>query len=500
MASLDRKNGSFIVLISLNGKQKKIYTGLKDRREADRLAEKIQRLADSKRNEMNLTESGLAEWVKKLETGNSKVYEKLVSLGLLEQKEKVLTLADVCKHYLKRSEKRGERTQNKYERTVKLLYRYFGQNKPVAEITTDDAYVFDEWFKTAPLNTRTGKDPETGKPNPPRPYATYTINRELVNIKSVFGYALKLGVIQFNPFAVIQAGSDGDSDNKTYVPAPVVLEVIQAETTLLKWKVIMALGRFAGCRGASDLCLLEWGDIVFSDGDKKGKITLKGKTKPGTIPLSPVLENLLREWQGEAILQEIDSQKVFPEINKNTNVWEMTKKSIEKAGKEVWLNPWYSLRDSFCIDVLDLHLDPKSYSHICRHSMQTAMKYYQKYTEHREKIAGVSMEKSPLWIDFGSVGDTFEVDPPQESGETLAEYRSLEEMKRGIKWGIVRGLNRGLQGGLFNVLDVQRIKREIIDMLENTALEEIQDPQKKPLAISCKRAGIPGIGLEPMTR
>lgn len=478
MASLDRKNGSFIVLISLNGKQKKIYTGLKDRREADRLADKVQRLADSRRNGLNLTESGLADWVNELESGNSKIYEKLVSLGLLGQKARPVTVGDICREYLKRAAKKKERTQTKYEMTVARLCDYFGENKPAAEITSDDASQFDEWFRTAPLNKRGKKA---------KPYSEYTANREMRNVKSVFAYAKKLGRIPLDPFASVQSGACGDTENKTYVPAEIVLEVIQAETTPLKWKVILALGRFAGCRGACDLCLLTWDDVIFSDYGKQGKITLRGKTKPGTIPLSPVLENLLREWQGEAILRGVDSQKVFPEINENSNVSVMTKKSILKAGKDLWENPWYSLRESFCNDVLKHIKDVKTYEFYCRHSIKTALQYYQKVTEHRESEGAENLKESPLWIDSGSVGDTFEADPPQESGETLAKYRTLDDMIRGIKWGIIRGLNGGLQGGLFNALDVQKIKREIIDMLVNTTLEDIQYPQKNLLAISRKK-------------
>ncbi|MBQ9454117.1 MAG: site-specific integrase [Thermoguttaceae bacterium] len=464
MASISMKNGAYFVRVFIDGKQEKIYTGLKDDREAKRLADKIQRLVDSKRNEMNLTESGLADWVKKLESGNSKVYEKLVSLGLLEQKARPVTVADICRHYVKRAEKKAERTQKHYDNTAKRVMEYFGPDKPVADITTDDAYSFEEWFRTAPLNTRM---------KPARPYDFTTANRELKNVKSVFLYALKLGVIQFNPFAVIRIEKDGDSDNKTYVPVEIVLEVIQAETTPLKWKVILALGRFAGCRGACDLCRLTWDDVIFSDDGKQGKITLKGKTASGTIPMAPVLENLLREWQGEAILQEIDSQKVFPDVTEETSVWTMTKKSIEKAGKEVWRNPWYSLRDSFCIDVMDLGLDPKTYSQLCRHSVQTGLEYYQKYTEHRERNAGERMAKSPLWFDSGSAGATLGADSTQESGETLAEYRSFDDFLRGLKQGLLGVLKRGLQGGAFTALDLQRIKEEIDYTLENTALNEL---------------------------
>ena len=478
MASISMKNGTWFVRIFIDGKQEKIYTGLKDEREAKRLADKIQRLADSKRNEMDLTESGLADWVKKLETGNSKVYQKLVFLGLLGQKARPVTVGEICRDYLKRAEKRKERTQGKYEKTVARLCEYFGENKPVAEITPDDAYRFDEWFRTAPLNTR-GKEA--------KPYSEFTANREMRNIKSVFAYARKLGRIPLDPFASVQSGACGDTENKTYVPAETVLEVIQAETTPLKWKVILALGRFAGCRGASDLCLLTWDDVIFSDDGKQGKITLRGKTKPGTIPLSPVLENLLREWQGEAILRGVDSQKVFPEIDENSNVSEMTKKSILKAGKDVWENPWYSLRDSFCNDVLKHVKDVKTYEFYCRHSIKTALLYYQKVTEHRENEGAENLKESPLWLDSGSVGADLAVDGSQKSSGNPVNFNTLDEMFWGLKKGLLEGLNRGLQGGLFNAQDLQKIKEEIIYTLENTTLEDIQYPQKNLLAISRKK-------------
>ena len=478
MASISMKNGAYFVRVFIDGKQEKIYTGLKNRIEAERLADKIQRLADSKRNEMNLTESGLADWVKKLETGNSKVYEKLVSLGLLDQKARPVTVGEICRDYLKRAEKRKERTQLKYEKTVARLCEYFGENKPVAEITPDDAYKFDEWFRNTPLNKR-GKKAKL--------YSEFTANREMRNIKSVFAYARKLGRIPLDPFASVQSGACGDTENKTYVPPEIVLEVIQAETTPLKWKVILALGRFAGCRGASDLCLLKWDDVIFSDDGKQGVITLRGKTKPGTIPMPPVLENLLREWQGEAILRGVDSQKVFPEIDENSNVSEMTKKSILKAGKDVWENPWYSLRDSFCNDVMNHVKDVKTYEFYCRHSIKTALLHYQKITEHRENKGAENLKESPLWVGSGSVGADFAADGSQKNAGNPVNFSTFDEMFWGLKKGLLEVLNRGLHGGLFNALELQRIKREIINTLENTTLDDIQYPQKNLLAIPCKK-------------
>ena len=83
------------------------------------------------------------------------------------------------------------------------------------------------------------------------------------------------------------------------------------------------------------------------------------------------------------------------------------------------------------------------------------------------------MAKSPLWVGFGSAGATLGADSAQESGETLAEYRSLDDFLRGLKQGLLGVLKRGLQGGAFTALDLQRIKEEIDYTLENTALNEL---------------------------
>jgi len=113
-----------------------------------------------------------------------------------------------------------------------------------------------------------------------------------------------------------------------------------------------------------------------------------------------------------------------------------------KSGKRIeWQRKWarwYSLGDSFCIDVMDLGLDPKTYSHICRHSLQTALKYYQKYTEHREHVACKSMENSPLWGVVAEMGSKNPADSPLASVDSCAEYQTLR-IETGSKMGDSQG-------------------------------------------------------------
>ncbi|MBQ2822700.1 MAG: site-specific integrase [Thermoguttaceae bacterium] len=422
----------------------------------------------------------------RLEKSNSKVYEKLVSLGLLPKKEKTVTVGDVCNMYLQFCKAKTEATEYKHEQAVKLVLGYFDTETPVKDITTDDALKFRRWVETAPLNSRSKEA---------KPYSRFCVNRRVSAVKSIFHFAQnRLNLIPNNPFNIIESGPTGNTENKDYVSKEVILDVIE-KTGNLKWKLILAFGRFAGCRGASDLSLLTWDKIHWSSQEEIGFVTLEGKTT-GNVPLHPVLENLLRDWFDRA---PEGVEKVFPEVNKISNINTNIKKSIRRAGYEVWKNPWYSLRTSFCNDVLESGVDLITYQHVCRHSMNTALKYYQKYHNGREKKAVEMLKNSPLWCESGSVGCSFAADGSQKNAGNPLKYSTLNDFQEGVKSGVVKVLNEVLQGVSFNVQDVQKIKEEIINMLENTTLDDIQDPQKNLLAISRKKAKMGDTGLEPVT-
>lgn len=95
MASLDRKHVPYLIYVYIDKRQKKINTGLKNLREAERMAEHITKLENACKNGLTTLDADLAGWVNRLEKSNSKVYEKLVSLGLLEQKARPVTVADI---------------------------------------------------------------------------------------------------------------------------------------------------------------------------------------------------------------------------------------------------------------------------------------------------------------------------------------------------------------------------------------------------------------------
>lgn len=370
MASIFKwKNATYIVQFALDGKRPKLY-GFTNRRQAEQLGDKIEQLKAARLSGIEPPE--LTLWIGKLENDSPELYERLYDLGLLPRRVVRPTIKTILDLTEKRYEKRKERTLARIHNTLIHLPTYFGADKPVDEITTDDAVAFLAWYRTAPLNRR-HKVAE--------PYSRCTVNRDITTFKSVFSWAVKLGVIRFNPFAVLQSGASSREDNKDYISVEIAMEIIE-KTCSLKWKTILALGRFAGCRGACDLCLLNWSDVQWSSPEEPGSIILRGKTRPGMIPLAPVLESLLGQLF-EQVPEGVD--RVFPEFSINGNTSMMTRKYFCQAGYPSIQRPWYSLRTSFCNDILSSGIDLKDYQSICRHSLKVALESYQKF--HAGRVA-----------------------------------------------------------------------------------------------------------------
>ena len=383
MANIYKKKfgSTWIIRFSINSDRKTLYTGLKNKTIAQRLADKVEELKNSVLAGADFSPE-LISWIGKLETENTEIYEKLISLGLLKNRRRKTTLTDLLEIYEKNGTNKKESTQYKYEKTGRYLLQFFGKDKPIEEITIEDAERFITWFKTTPLNARSKM---------PKVYSTSKVNRETTAFKSVFKFAEDAGLIQKSPFRLLHGGASENPDTLEYVPAETVLHVIQ-QCGNPKWRAIFALGRFAGARGASDFSILTWDKIRFSSPDELGFIILEGKTS-GVIPMNPVLEQCLADLFDRAAENE---PKVFPDITSRSNINVVVRKQILAASVDMWKNPWYNLRKSFCTDVMESGVDMESYRRITRHSVNISLKHYQIYHKDRQARAANTLRQSPF--------------------------------------------------------------------------------------------------------
>ena len=375
MASVKKqKSGGYSVRIRWDGKELEMW-GYTNRREAERFGQKLDELRACKKTGSLTPE--MRVWADELAQTNTKVYDKLANAGLLPERQKKHTLAELVKEYLNAKKLEGltEQTIVCFQKTMRNLTDFFGEDTLLESIDEAQAVAFKKWLLETPLNRRQKK---------PACYSPYNVERRLGSCKELFRFGVRLGWIQRNPLDVLKgSGFKQAPENRVQVEMDEFLRA--TENAPLKWKVIMYLGRMTGTRGQSELAYLRWEDVRWSETDEQGqtvpgsialactKNARHGRSKR-VLPMCPALEAVLRDWYFQADEKE---QKVFPTMTPKSNLGTMVEKVVRKALGYCWNEPWYSLRKSFVSDLMASGLDPVVYEYYTDHQLGVSMQHYQ---------------------------------------------------------------------------------------------------------------------------
>jgi len=268
------------------------------------------------------------------------LHEKLAKAGLVESRKRV-TVAEFAEKWLAEKKSAGlARTTVTAARTgIRYLVELFG-DRPLEAITLEDAQRYRGYLQSRGL----------------RPA---TVHRRINWARQLFGDAIKLGLIDKNPFQHVQVATGDISERRVYVPVDQVLRVIDYCPNIW-WKLLVVLARFGGLRIPSEAFSLRWQDV---DGERGRLVVPSPKTerqgKPfRVIPLFPVLYKYLAEAFDAA---EEGAEYVFPyEYRRrsygpngwvNTNLRTTFQKIIRRAGVEPWPKLFQNLRSSFESDL-----------------------------------------------------------------------------------------------------------------------------------------------------
>ncbi|MDO4576270.1 MAG: phage integrase SAM-like domain-containing protein [Planctomycetia bacterium] len=286
MASASRKGNGYYICVFIDGRARKIY-GVSNKRVSERTGEKIESLIACRKT------GGLTDEVRLwlAEIQGSPLYDKLARLELVEERQDEKTLYGLLEAYkTSQSEGVSDLTIQGYRCVFQNLIEFFGQDVPLVEISKSTAEKFGHWMKTEKLNRR-GKKPQR--------YGIATVNHRISMVKQIFRYAEKMEWMGKNLFEILKGGESVNPDKMEYVPIEKVLRVM--EYSPLKWRVLIALVRFCGIRGASETYRMEWSDIHWSSPAEPGWISIRaGKNKRHgrrfrMVPLSPIVEQVLSD-------------------------------------------------------------------------------------------------------------------------------------------------------------------------------------------------------------
>jgi integrase len=278
---------------------------------------------------------------------NDRLHKKLVKLKLLEPREVPVTepepveqrvlLGEFLDDYITKRTDVKPATRTFYGHTRRNLVEYFGDKKPVFEITEGDADDFRRYL--------IGELP-----------AEASVNRRCGMAKTFFRSAVRHRLIPSNPFQDLDASIKGNASKQRFIDRATIDRIIEFAPDA-EWRLLIVLARYGGLRIPSEALSLRWCDI---DWEKQRIRVTAPKTEHhenrGTrdIPIFPELVQPLQEaWDqaeegDEFVISRHRPQSVINAAGNwhGVNFRTQFTKIIRRAGFEPWPRIWQNLRSS----------------------------------------------------------------------------------------------------------------------------------------------------------
>ena len=335
MATISKEGKTWRVQFSdANGTRKTIRLGIGDRRAAEAIRVRVERLIEAKALNQPIT-GELLEWVKGLPPT---LAARLGKAGLIEVREAVTLQAMLDGYLACRPDVRPLTRRNLMDAARKLV-GYFDPHRPVATITEGDAneYAHHLFAKLAPNTAR----------------------RLLGRAKQYFAHAVRKGFIDKNPFGAMRSlHVKPNRERDCYVGLEESRRVLEALPSA-EWRALFCLARFAGLRVPSEIVELTWGDVNWDRGLLAVRATKTAREGRGwrQVPLFPEVRQALTELFEQAdegqthMFRRLRQAALGPQGIKNANLRTQFERYILKAGVKPWPKLFSNLRRSAAIDL-----------------------------------------------------------------------------------------------------------------------------------------------------
>lgn len=278
-------------------------------------------------------EAEVAAWLGRLP---DRTYGRLARAGLVPAREpaqvpEVPTVGELLRRFVEAAPVKPA-TLAAYRQTTMSLAAFLGEGTRLDAVTAMHA---DMWRKALTEPTADGHR-----------LAPATVAKRVHVARTIFGRACRWGMIQASPFAHLKAGSQSNPDRAFYVPADVVLAILN-ECTDPQWRTIIGLSRFAGLRCPSEIVGLRWGDVDW----ERWRLTVRSPKTAAheghdvrLVPIGPELRPILQAAFDQA---QVGSEAVVPRLrDARVNLRTTFLKLIARAGFKPWPRLFHNLRAS----------------------------------------------------------------------------------------------------------------------------------------------------------
>jgi len=317
--------------------------------------------------------------------------DKLARCGLLDVRE-TTTLGAFVKEYVRERTDVKPATKEVWRQGQNGLTEFFGDDKPIGDVTPGDA----DRYKLHLI----GKG-----------LAPMTIRKRLQFATMVFRAAVRRRLIDENPFTGVTVKADMPNRER-FITADETARILEACPNC-DWRAIVALSRYGGLRCPSEVLSLRWQDIDWA----AGRITVtspKTEHHPGkafrTIPLFPELRAVLAECfelAPEGAVYVVDERMRARAQGKagwrNISLRSAFLRILQRAGLSPWPRLFHNLRSSRQTELAEQFPSHvvcdwlgNSESIAVRHYLQTTGEHFQRALMGEGEAAPLSEKRSGI--------------------------------------------------------------------------------------------------------
>ena len=370
--------------------RKTIRLGKATMRQAETFKMRVEQLALAATGASGVVDEDTIRWLAGLD---EVVYDKLAAVGLVAKRES-MKLGAFLDDYIRGRHDVKPSTATVYGHTHRNLIAFFGEDKPLRDITAGDA---DKW-RLSLLE---------------QDLAENTVRRRSGIAKQFFRVAVRQKLIPSNPFDDLRSTIKGNA-KRFYFITPEEAEKVLDACPDAQWRLIFALGRYGGLRCPSEHLSLRWEDVDW----ERGRILIHSpKTEhheggeSRLVPLFPELLPYLREVFEEA---EPGTEHVITRYrHSNCNLRTQLQRVIRNAGLKPWPKLFQNLRATRQTELCERWPEHVVCAWI-GNSRSVARKHYLQVTDEHFKRAAQNPAQYPV-VEGGNVIEPIPLEGPENA-------------------------------------------------------------------------------------
>lgn len=368
MASISAAANGFrtIQFVGSDRKRRTLRLGKVSQRQAEGVRVRVEHLVSASITR-SAPDAETARWVASLDDA---MHAKMAAVGLIAPRDRVEVGAFV-EAYIQSRHDTKPRTEILYRETLANLVEFFGESKPMRDVTPGDADAYRLFLLGKGL-------------------AENTVRRRLGRAKQFFTAALRRRLIESNPFADQKCAVGNNPARMRFITREEIEQVLEVCPDD-DWRLIVALARFGGLRTPSETLSLRWSDV---DWERERMIVRSPKTEHlegkdcRAVPLFPELRPYLDAAFDRA---EDGAEFVVQRFQGHTNLGVPFRKIIVRAGITPWPKLFQNLRatrETELAETFPMHV-------VCSwigNSQPVAAKHYLQVTDEHFKAAAMALQ------------------------------------------------------------------------------------------------------------